>query len=90
VERPHVLDIHPDDAAGRGLKDGDLAVVWNDRGRVILHVRLDHGIRPGVVHILEGRCHAGEPDVNALTGAGVTDVNHGATFYECLVEVDGA
>jgi len=30
----------------------------------------------------------GDPDVNALTAEGLTDMNHGATFYECLVEVE--
>ena len=87
VERPHGLDMHPEDADARGLSEGDEAVVWNDRGRITLRVRLDEGLRPGVVHVLEGRCHDGDPDVNVLTDAGVTDMNHGATFYECLVEV---
>ncbi len=87
VERPHRLDMHPADAQHRGLAEGDLAVVWNDRGRTELRVRLDEGLRPGVVHVLEGRCHEGDPDVNVLTDAGVTDMNYGATFYECLVEV---
>ena len=87
VERPHVLDIHPLDALARGLSDGDIALVFNDRGQIHVPVRLDDGIRPGVVHVLEGRCHDGDPDVNRLTDAGVTDMNHGATFYECLVEV---
>ena len=87
VERAHRLDIHPGDAAARNLEDGATAAVWNDRGRIELAVRLDQGIRPGVVHILEGRCHDGDPDVNLLTDSGVTDMNHGATFYECLVEV---
>ncbi len=90
VERPHVLDINPADASARGLQDGDRAVVWNDRGRIEIRVRLDHGIRAGVVHVLEGRCHEGDPEVNLLTDAGVTDMNHGATFYECLVEVKRA
>jgi anaerobic selenocysteine-containing dehydrogenase len=90
VERPHVLDIHPKDARSRGLGDGDLASVWNDRGRIAIQVRLDHGLRRGVVHILEGRCHDGDPEVNLLTDDGVTDMNHGATFYECLVEVEKA
>ena len=88
VERPHRLDIHPADAAPRGLADGDLAAAWNDRGRIELRVRLDEGLRPGVVHVLEGRCHEDDPDVNLLTDAGVTDMNHGATFYECLVQVE--
>lgn len=87
VERPHVLDIHPDDARPRGVVDGARAVVWNDRGRIELRARVTAGIRPGVVHVLEGWCHEGDPDVNALTGEGATDMNHGATFYECLVEV---
>jgi anaerobic selenocysteine-containing dehydrogenase len=87
VERPHRLDIHPRDAASRGLGEDDVAVVWNDRGRFEAVVRLDHGIRPGVVHVLEGRCHEGDPEVNLVTDDGVTDMGHGATFYECLVEV---
>ena len=87
VERPHQLDMHPADAEARGLSEGDEADVWNDRGRLSLRVRLDDGLRPGVVHVLEGRCHEGDPDVNLLTDAGVTDMNHGATFYECLVEI---
>jgi anaerobic selenocysteine-containing dehydrogenase/Fe-S-cluster-containing dehydrogenase component len=87
IERPHRLDMHPADATARGLSEGDEAVVWNDRGRIAIRVRLDEGLRAGVVHVLEGRCHEGDPDINQLTDAGVTDINHGATFYECLVEV---
>ena len=87
VERPHVVDIHPEDARSRGVTDGAQVAVWNDRGRIELTARLTPGIRPGVVHVLEGWCHEGDADVNALTGEGLTDMNHGATFYECLVEV---
>jgi anaerobic selenocysteine-containing dehydrogenase len=90
VERPHVLDMHPDDAAPRQIRDGGRVAVWNDRGRMELEVRLTRGIRPGVVHVLEGRCHSGDPDVNVLTDEGVTDMNHGATFYACLVEAGPA
>ena len=79
--------MHPADASARGLAEGDAATVWNERGRIALTVRLDEGLRPGVVHVLEGRCHEGDADINQLTDAGVTDINHGATFYECLVEV---
>jgi len=88
VERPHVLDVHPADASARGITDGARVAVWNDRGRIELVARVTPGIRPGVVHVIEGWCHGGDPDVNALTGEGITDINHGATFYECLVEVE--
>jgi anaerobic selenocysteine-containing dehydrogenase len=87
VERPHCLDMHPADAQARGLCDGDRVVVSNDRGGVAMTLRIVHGIRPGVVHVLEGRCHEDDPLVNILTDEGVTDMGYGATFYDCFVEV---
>ena len=61
--------------------------VWNDRGRVEIVVHFDYGIRLGVVHVIEGRCRPDDPWLNLLTDDGITDMNHGATFYECLEEV---
>lgn len=90
VDRPRVLDIHPRDAAARGLADGDPARIWNDRGAAEAPVRLSPGIRPGVVHVIEGRCVPGDPWMNLVTADGVTDMGWGATFYECLVEVEAA
>jgi len=90
VDRPRVLDIHPDDARARGLEEGELARIWNERGATRAPVRLNPGIRPGVVHVIEGRCVDGDPWMNRVTDDGVTDMGHGATFYECLVEVAGA
>ncbi len=90
VERPRRLDIHPSDAGPRGLESDARARIWNDRGEIRVPVHIDPGIRPGVVHIIEGRCEPGDPEVNRLTADGVTDMNHGAVFYECLVEVEKA
>jgi anaerobic selenocysteine-containing dehydrogenase len=87
VERLKCLDIHPADARVRGLSDGDTARIWNDRGSTPVRVHLASGIGPGVVHVIEGRCSPDDPEVNRLTSDAVTDMNHGATFYECLVEV---
>lgn len=87
IERPHWLDIHPADAVSRGLADGDIAAVWNGNGRIDVRVHITHGLRPGVVHLLEGRSHSYDPDVNMLTDEGVTDMGHGATFYDCRVQV---
>jgi anaerobic selenocysteine-containing dehydrogenase len=87
VERPRVLDIHPLDAATRGLEEGDLARIWNLRGSAEVPVRLNPGLLPGVVHVLEGRCVPDDPWMNLVTNDGVTDMGYGATFYECRVEV---
>ncbi len=90
VERPRRLDIHPDDAGARGLIGGEIVRVWNGRGEVRLEAHITPGIRRGVVHVLEGRCVAGDPEMNRLIGDGTTDMNDGAAFYECLVEVERA
>ncbi len=37
VERPRVLDIHPEDAADRHLSEGDRARIWNARGTAEAH-----------------------------------------------------
>lgn len=49
-----VIDIHPADAERRGISDGDLVTIFNDRGRVTLRAKVTEGIRPGVVNITEG------------------------------------
>jgi anaerobic selenocysteine-containing dehydrogenase len=90
VDRSRVLDIHPQDARARGLDEGDMARIRNDRGTAQVPVRLAPGIRPGVVHVLEGRCVEGDPWMNLVTDDAVTDMGYGATFYECLVEVERA
>ncbi len=87
VERVHRLEMHADDARARALRDGDTVLVSNARGQVTMTLRIVHGIRRGVVHVLEGRSHGGDPEVNRLTDEGVTDMGFGPTFYECFVEV---
>jgi anaerobic selenocysteine-containing dehydrogenase len=90
VDRPRHLDIHPDDAMVRGLKEGDRARIRNARGEAEATVHLEPGIRKGVVHVLEGRCVDDDPWMNLVTDDAVTDMGYGATFYECRVEVEGA
>ena len=88
VERARVLDIHPEDAAARGLSEGDLARIRNARGAAEAPVHINPGIRKGVVHVLEGRCVEDDPWMNLVTHDGVTDMGYGAVFYECRVEVE--
>jgi molybdopterin-containing oxidoreductase family molybdopterin binding subunit len=49
-----VLQINPVDAERRGIQEGDMVKVFNDRGRVKLKARIHQGIRPGVVTVGEG------------------------------------
>jgi anaerobic selenocysteine-containing dehydrogenase len=86
------LEIHPGDAAERGIADGDLVRVWNDRGDCVLHARVADSVKPGVVASLglwwTGR--SGEGGVNRLTSSRVADMAGGATFFSNLVQVEKA
>jgi anaerobic dimethyl sulfoxide reductase subunit A len=53
VDRDSVW-LHPDDAAARGIIDGEQVRVFNERGATILPARVTDRIAPGVVSIKEG------------------------------------
>jgi trimethylamine-N-oxide reductase (cytochrome c) len=46
--------MNPNDAAARGLSDGDVVRVFNDRGQILAGVKVTDVIRPGVIRINEG------------------------------------
>jgi trimethylamine-N-oxide reductase (cytochrome c) len=46
--------INPRDAASRGIKDGDVVRVFNDRGQLLAGAMLTEDIRPGVIRVNEG------------------------------------
>ncbi|MDB5643569.1 MAG: dehydrogenase, partial [Hyphomicrobiales bacterium] len=87
--RPEVL-IHPDDAAGLGVADGDPVRLGNARGSVVVHARLFAGVQRGVLvsegiwpnaAFVEGR------GINMLTGADSPAPFGGAAFHDNKVWV---
>jgi trimethylamine-N-oxide reductase (cytochrome c) len=48
------VTLHPDDAKARGIANGDVVRVWNDRGQVLVGAQISDGIKPGVICIHEG------------------------------------
>lgn len=50
---PHVL-IHPEDAAARGIKDGDKVVVYNDRGEHRCEAIVKAHIKKGIIALENG------------------------------------
>ena len=49
-----LLEINPQDAAERGIAEGDLATVFNDRGRATLRARVTEAVGSRVVNITQG------------------------------------
>jgi anaerobic selenocysteine-containing dehydrogenase len=89
-KEPH-LEIHPSDAAERGVKDGDRVRVFNDRGEFKLKARVSEKARPGVVVALSvwwKKLTSDGCNANDVTSQGLTDLGAGATFYDVLVEVE--
>jgi anaerobic selenocysteine-containing dehydrogenase len=83
------LEIHPSDAAPRGIASGDLVRIWNDRGTLELTALLSERVPAGVV---AGRLDWSKQgpegkNVNVLTSERLTDIGRAATFYSTLVEV---
>jgi anaerobic selenocysteine-containing dehydrogenase len=84
------LDMHPDDAAARGITDGTPVRVFNGRGSLDLSCRVTDRARKGVVVALSIWWRKLAPDgknANELTSQTLTDMGRGPTFYDCLVEV---
>src|SRR5205814_6191459 len=46
--------IHPEDAAARGIRDGDVVRLYNDRGACLAGAVLSDALRPGVVQLSTG------------------------------------
>ena len=46
--------INPRDAAARGILDGDIVRVFNNRGQMLAGAKITDAIRPGVIRVHEG------------------------------------
>ena len=84
------LEMHPDDAAARGLRDGQWVRVWNERGEVHLPLIVTDAVRPGVCYSEKGawfRTSDNMQTVSALAPATHADLCEGACFNDTRVEV---
>ena len=91
VEGEPLLEIHADDAAPRGIADGAVVRVFNDRGDYRCRCRVSARARPGVVNglgIWWRKFGLDGHNVNELTHQRLTDIGRAPAFYDCLVEVE--
>jgi anaerobic dimethyl sulfoxide reductase subunit A len=94
---PQRAFINPLDAAPRGIADGDLVRVWNDRGATVLPCRVTPRILPGVVDIPEGAWW--QPDaqgvdrggsINVLTSHRWTPFAFGTALHTAMAQMEKA
>lgn len=91
--------MHPDDAGKRGIRDGDVVRIFNDRGACLAGIILSEDLMPGVIQLStgawfdpategeEGLERHGNP--NVLTPDRPSSrLGQALTAYSCLVEVE--
>ena len=91
AEGEPLLELHPADAAARGIADGAVVRAFNDRGSYRCKARVTDRARVGVVHGLGvwwRKFGLDGSNVNELTSQRLTDLGRGPTFYDCLVQVE--
>ncbi|MCC7347805.1 MAG: molybdopterin-dependent oxidoreductase, partial [Variibacter sp.] len=91
--------IHPADAAARGIVDGDIVRVFNERGAALAGALVTEAVRPGVVQLATGAWY--DPETSGTIGAldrhgnanvltqdvGTSKLGQGPSAQSALVEV---
>ncbi len=94
------IEMNSVDASSRGINEGDIVKLFNDRGACLAGVNINDNIRPGVVQISTGAwydpedtkklktiCKHGNP--NVLTkDKGTSKLGQGPIAHSCLIEVE--
>lgn len=90
LEKYPRLFMHSADAAEKGIADGDLVRVWNERGACVLTAAVGETVPQGVV-VSQGLWAdetGAHRHVNALTPDRLADMGGGATFFSGRVNVE--
>ena len=89
-EREPCLEIHPTDAGSRGIANGSLVRVSNDRGEFTLTAIVSDRVRTGLVTVPFAWWSSLTPSggsANLLTNDTLSDWGGGAGFHDTLVQV---
>ena len=94
------MRLHPQDAAARGIRDGDVVRLYNGRGACLAGAVLSEALRPGVVQLSTGAwydpedpgadrplCVHGNPNV-LTSDIGTSPLAQGCTGQLTSVEIE--
>lgn len=92
--------IHPEDANSRGLENGDIVRIFNDRGELLAGVVISEEVNPGVVQLATGAWYDpsdpkvensldkhGNPNVLTLD-KGTSRLGQGPIAHSALVDIE--
>lgn len=85
------FELNPDEAAARGIEDGDFCRLYNDRGETFGHAVIIEGLIAGICGTqkqYKGSNTFGGVNVNALNTEVLSDFGYAPTFYSCLAEIE--
>jgi molybdopterin-containing oxidoreductase family molybdopterin binding subunit len=84
-----IVKISPVDAQARGIKNGDIVEVFNDRGHAVVKAVLSDGQRPGMVSVAKGwqRSQFIAGSYQELTTDHLNTSSYNQSFYDVLCEV---
>ena len=93
---PNNADINTADAEARGIKDGDLLRIYNDRGEIRIVAAVTERIMPGVINVPQGAWF--NPDEKGIDIGGCPNTLNSEEYSPCgsftwgtgLVEVEKA
>jgi anaerobic selenocysteine-containing dehydrogenase len=92
-EKQPTIQLSAEDALSRGIQDGDMVLVQNDRGSCRLTAVISDRVKPGVSvasSIWWNKLSPGGVNINQVASQELTDIGGGATFFDTLVEVTKA
>jgi len=85
------FEVSPEDARARGIADGELCRLYNDRGESFGYALVVEGLLPGVLgapKALQGSKMRNGVNLNAITSQEVADMGGGPVFYSTLAELE--
>lgn len=87
------VHLNPADAAARGIADGDVVELFNQRGRCLAGAVLNPAIMPGVARLSTGAWYDPDGDLdrhgnpNVLTlDRGASSLSQGCSAHTCLID----
>ncbi|EPR41088.1 molybdopterin oxidoreductase [Desulfovibrio sp. X2] len=82
------LTLHPDEAKGMGLADGDEALAVSEAGSLRVRIVTDERMRPDTAHLPRGGWNSKGFGANELTLDMVSAVGNGTAYYDTRIRLE--